>query len=671
MRTKKLFRPIVLSIVVLTAALLPAAPASADPTITLLNPSRYSGATSTLRISTKADANGDTSYHLVAWVGQVPTNPLVEFEIGATPGIPGQPDPGTTLATVTATKIGTDTFEGFLSTTSVPDGQYFLRAILYSGFTGPGTGNEVARDEEPVTIQGTQATASNTVEMGYPVNGGPFGFWKAGTRAGIGVVTGSVSAGTNQVRVLYTTTAPGNAPEWTACGYGPVEADNSFRVRCTLAEATSPASVKAIAAVANQTPPPAPAAASADATGDAHRVVPYLQNPSAVAFDPPSSSVDQNKCTQVALTVTDQSGIPVAGLNVDVHATGPDDQLRFATSQTTSGINDHDPFQAPDAAHSGNEATAKCQATAPDGRQGDHNVPGASDLKHIESAPAGGTDDSGRFVFFLISGTKGGTQITGWGDENDDDNVNSGEASGSAQLGWGEAPPPVATVLNMDPSSLSATVGECERIVLTATQNGAGQAGKNVDIHISGPSGVAFCNPGDSGTTAPDGGGHTGDADPGLENTHHAEGTTNSSGQLIFGVTSSSTGDTSVSAWIDDNNDDAQGGTETVTAGTIEWQAEGGRTISIRSSKKSVPKGSKVTLSGSINGSNECSGGQAVKIQAKSSRRFRTIKNVTTSNNGNYSTRVRVKRTKTYRALAPKNGNCDKAVSNQVRVRAR
>ena len=667
---KKPFRPIVLSLVALTAALLPVAPASSAPVIKLLNPSHYSGDAATLRISTKQDAQGNAEYHLVAWVSEVPSNPLVEFEIGATPGIPGQPNPGTTLATVDATRVGTDTFEGFLSTATIADGQYFLRAILYSGFTGPGTGSEVARDEQPVTIQSTQATASNTVEMTYPLNGGPFGFWKAGSRAGVGVVAGSASPGTRQVRVLFTTTGPGNDPDWKQCGFGAVSSDNSFRVRCTLPEATSPSSIRAIAAVANQTPPPAPTPENADETGDAHRVVPYLQNPTTVTFDPASATVDQNKCTSVTLTVRDQSGIPVTALNVDVHATGPDDQLRFATSQTTSGINDHDPFQAPDAAHTGNEPAFKCHATAPDNRQGEHSVPGGDDQKHIESTPNGGTDDSGQFRFFMMSGGQGGTQITAWGDENDDDNANAGEATGGAQLGWGEAPPPVATVLNMDPSSLSATVGDCERVTLSATQNGSGQAGKNVDIHISGPAGVSFCNPGDSGTSPPDSGGHAGDSDPGLQNTHHAEGTTNTSGQLIFGVTSSESGDTSISAWLDDNNSDTVDANENGAAGTIEWQAEGGRSISIRSNKKSVPRGSRVALSGEISGSDECSNGQTVKIQAQRNRRFRSIKTVATDNNGNYSTKVRVRKTKKYRALAPKNGNCDKAVSNTIRVRA-
>jgi len=664
----KLTSRVVLMALVLMAGLLPVVPASAAPTVNLLNPSGYSG--EPFRISTKQDANGDTAYHLVAWAGQVPTNPLVEFEVGATPGIPGQPDPGTTLATVTANRVGTDTFEGFVSTATIPDGQYFLRAILYSGFTGPGTGEEVARDEEPVTIQGTQATAPNTAEMQYPTNGGQFGFSRSGDRAPAGVIAGVVSPGTRQVRALYTTTAPGNEPEWKQCGSASVASDNSFRVRCTLGEGVGSSSVKAVAAVANQTPPPAGAQQSADETGDAHRVTTYLQDPARVSLEPASSTADQGKCAQMIATVSDQFGVAIAGMNIDVHATGPDDQLRFATKQVNA-INQHSAFQAPDAAHSGNEGTAKCEPTDPEGRQGDHNVPGAADVKHIESIPTGGTNNQGQFTYFLLSGTKGGTQITAWADENDDDNVNTGEATGSGQLGFGEPPPPAATLLTLDPSSLTATVGDCERFTLTTTQNGTAQAGKNVDIHITNPNDVSFCNPGDANTTAPDAGGHAGDIDPSQENTRHNEGTTNSSGQVIFGVTSPNPGETSVSAWVDDNNSDTQDSTESVAAGTIEWEAEGARGITLRSNRGSVERGRKVKLSGRIFGSDQCASNQVVKIQARKDGRFRTIKRVTTDTQHEYATRVRVKKTTRYRAVAPPNGPCDKARSNLVRVRAK
>src|SRR5688500_2040411 len=101
MRTKKAARAVALCAVVLVAALLPAADAIAAPTIQLLNPSDYSP---TLRISTKSDANGDTQYHLVAWAGDVPSNPFVEFEIAPTPSIPGGPDPAP-IATVDGTLV--------------------------------------------------------------------------------------------------------------------------------------------------------------------------------------------------------------------------------------------------------------------------------------------------------------------------------------------------------------------------------------------------------------------------------------------------------------------------------------------------------------------------------------------------------------------------------------
>lgn len=664
MKTKP-SRAVALFAVAMMAALLPASPSAAAPTIKFLNPSDYS---TPMRISTKEDATGDTAYHLVAWSGEVPTNPFVEFELSPSPIAPGGGSDPTAVATINGTRVGTtDTFEGDLSAVGIPDGQYFLRAILYANFIGPNTGQEVARDQIAVTLQSSGQTAANTAEMTYPTNGGPLGFWKSGDKPGVAVVTGFASAGTAQVRVLYTTSASGTDPDWAACGSGSVS-NNAFRVRCTLAAGVSPSSVKAVAAVANQTPPPAPATSSADETGDAHRVVSYLQDPSTIDLDPDSSTTDQGKCTLLTGTVTDQSGFPIATMNVDVHAQGPDDQLRFATQQI-NGANQHSGFQAPDAAHTGNEGTARCSATDPENKQGDHNVAGGNDIKHIEST--GGTNNLGQFTFILLSGTKGGTQITAWGDENDDDNLNAGEASGNAQLGWGQAPPPPATNLNLDPSSRTATVGECERLEVTAIQNGVPQSGRNVDIHISNPTGVSFCNPGDSGTSPPDAGGHVGDVDPGQGNTRHAEGTTNSSGELIFGVTSPSAGKTSVAAWLDENNNDALEASETLAAGTIDWLQAGDRSISIHSSKNSVEAGGRVKLSGRIEGTNACVGNQKVKIQAKKgSGRFRTIAKEETNGQGNYSTKVRVRTTKKYRAVAPRNAPCDKVRSRTIKVRA-
>ena len=658
---------VLLGAALLIGALLPASPATAAPTINILNPSGYSP---TLRISTKQTSATDTTYHLVAWTGETPANPFVEFELGPTPGVVSGNDPAA-IATVDGTKVGDDTFEGFLTTTTVPDGQYFLRAILYSGFVGPGTGTEVARDEVSVTVQSTEAAAANTVELAYPANAGPLGFWRTGGQKGVAVLNGFASTGTNQVRALYTLNNPGTEPTWQECGSDSVS-NGTFRVRCTLETASvNPSSVKAVAVVANQTPPPGPAQAAADQTGDAHRVVPYLQNPTRITIEPGSSSTDVNKCTALVVTALDQSDVPVATLNIDVHAQGPDDQLRFATRSIDSSPQ-HSGFKEPDAEHSGIEATAKCEGAAPDNKQGDHNVPGGADQKHIESTA--GTNNQGEFRFFLLSGQNGGTVITAWGDENDDDSVNaSNEALGGAQLGWGQAPPPVSTQLTLDPSSASGAVDECVRMVASATQNGVGQSGKNIDVHITNPSGVSFCNPGDSTTSAPDGGGHAGDIDPTPENTHHAEWTSNTSGEVIFGVTSTGSGTTNVTVWLDDNNSDTQDSSETVAAGTIEWQEEGGRTISLQSSKSSARRGSKVRFFGHIDGADACSDGQEVTIRARrpSGGRWRTVGTATTDDNGDYSKRITVRRTRNYQAIAPANDPCEKAVSNKIKVRAR
>src|SRR5687767_14605689 len=112
MKLRKMTFPRVLMATAISAAilgaLLPAVPASAAPTVQLLNPSSYS---TPLRISDKED--DDETYHLVAWVGEVPANPVVEFELAT---------PATGLATVTGVQVAADTWAAdFAIPDSIPD----------------------------------------------------------------------------------------------------------------------------------------------------------------------------------------------------------------------------------------------------------------------------------------------------------------------------------------------------------------------------------------------------------------------------------------------------------------------------------------------------------------------------------------------------------------------
>lgn len=650
-------------VAVLVASLLPGFPAEAQqegPQVEFLNPSGY---TTSLEISDKPDQDG--AVHLVAWVGPVPVNPFVEFEITSAP---------TGTITVDADRVGTDTWEAFLQVASLPDGQYTLRAILYAGFTGPGTGDDVDVIERIVTLNRSDVpppSASNTVEITYPKNADAWGVHTPAGSNAIGIVEAVASAGTDQIRVLYTISAPGTVPTWTQCGSGRV-VEGLVRARCTLEEGVDGLQVRAVAAVANETPSPASPSPVADATGDAHRVIPYAQVPRFVEVIPDAIIVDPSTdetptCPQFIVSVLDDRSRAVAGANVDVHVTGPDDQIRFGWVQ-----NETDPFQAPNDNHVATRPGIDCADGTNERSQGDHNIPGADDTQHIESID--GTRNDGTFVFALRSTTAGGSRMVAWADTNGDDDQQFGEATGGSRLGWGQPPPESERQMFVDPTSGTKTTGDCHRMVLAVRQDGNPDSGVNVDVHANGPgTGVAFCDPGDGSVSgrAPDQGTHVGEADD--EETRHREGETDATGTFVFGVTATSEGTTSVVVWVDSNFDDLQSTEELFRVAEISWTISGERDVSISSNRSRVRKGRRVRISGGIDGSATCEADQLVKLRAKRLHggRFQTIKEKQTDVDGDYSFRVRVRKSKRYFVVAPPNGACEKAKSRRITVRAK
>jgi hypothetical protein len=647
----------------LVAGLLPGPVASAQSsTIAFLNPSGYTSATQPRLLSAKPD--DDATYHLVAWVKNVPSSPLVEFELRPT-------TPGANPLTVTATRAG-NTWEYDLDLSGIADGSYTLAALLYSGLA------PVGEDEELVTVNNDDLPPpepANAVELVYPRNAARVGYFTPPGKAAGFVVQAIASAGTSRVRFFYSLSDPGNEPEWKSCASAAPNADRIATARCELASGDPPAQVTALAAVSNRQPTGDPQPA-ADESGDAHHVLPYAQVATTVDVSPTTLTRDPGGCQKYTLEVTDQDGRAIAGMNVDIHATGPSDQLQFATMDTAiPGANETDPFQAPDRGHS-TENARRCSNGESLGRQGETNRPGGDDDKHIEStSPSGslgGTDNSGRFDFALYSGTQGATEIRAWADVNDDDLPGASEASGGAQLGWGQAPPPPVTDIVLTPASADATVGECVRLEAFVRRGGNPLSAANVDVHLTGPdSNVSFCTPADaSPSRTPDGGSHI--AGGHEDGTKHLEGETSSTGQYVFGVTSPTAGGTVVSIWVDQTDDDVQSG-EPADNAQITWQVEGSRTITLGSNKTRVRKGSRVRLSGDIEGSATCEANQTVEIQARpaSGGTFVTIKSLTTDAEGLYSTRVRMRRARTFRAVAPEAAPCEAAQSETVTVRVR
>lgn len=648
----------------LLAGLLPSAVGRAQSAaIAFVNPSGYTSATQPRLLSAKPDSN--STYHLVAWAKGVPASPIVEFEL--------RPVAVGNATTVTATRVGsTNTWEYNLELGTLADGSYTLTAQLYSG------NSPVADDQESVTINNEDLPppdAANTAELLYPENGGRVGYFTPQGKSAGFLLHAIASEGTARVRFLYSLSDTGNEPEWKVCGAATPNDDGIATVRCALASGDPPGDVTALAAVANRTPTGDPPAA-ADESGDAHQVIPYAQVASSVEITPATAMQDPAECQKLTLQVSDQDNRPISGMNVDVHAVGPDDNLTFAIMDTTPVTTETDPFQAPDKAHT-TEGARRCSDAARSGNQGETNRPGGvDDEKHIEStSPAsslGGTDDNGNFDFALYSGSGGATQVTAWADMNDDDLQGANEASGGAQLGWGQAPPPPVTDISLAPTSATATVGECVRIAALVRRGGSPLGSANVDVHVSGPdAGVAFCTPVDASSgRAPDGGSHV--AGGHEEGTKHLEGETSSTGQFVFGVASSTTGESTVDVWVDQTEDDTLSG-EPNAAARITWEVEGSRTITLASNKRRVRKGGRARLSGDIEGSATCEGNQAVELQARRAGggSFRTIRTLTTDAEGLYETRVRMRRARTFRALAREAAPCDAAQSGNVTVRIR
>ena len=153
----------------------------------------------------------------------------------------------------------------------------------------------------------------------------------------------------------------------------------------------------------------------------------------------------------------------------------------------------------------------------------------------------------------------------------------------------------------------------------------------------------------------------------------HLEGESNATGQFVFGVLSPNPGTTSVQVWMDETEDDTLSTGEPTRSGQINWQTQGSRSISIGRSKARVRKGTRVRLFGAIDGATACEAGQTVQLQARPVRgeSFTTIRTLTTSDDGGYTTRVKMRRARTFRAVAPSADPCESAQSGNVTVRVR
>ena len=325
----------------------------------------------------------------------------------------------------------------------------------------------IAVAEQDVTIMRVQ----ENLQLTYPESGGSFGTYSslanalpegaaATRRAPMGVVDAPYTAtpDMNYVRTFYSTSEPGTKPVWNVCGTESLGTTNNTQagngVRCTLKDAAAQTAITAIAAVANDSPDEYEA--RFNQSGDAVAIsTSYVQELTAFSL---STLGDQRVeretvsnqffCSETETVVlTDQAERQIAGANVDVNATGPNDALKFDTFAILTKN------QAPDRGQhvieDGFDCTGQRTAapTAPPENanpdlQGEHPRFGLPDRKHVESL-AGGTSDIGAFSFRLHSNAEGVTDYTVWIDETDDgcaandDAFTSGELSVTGVIGWG------------------------------------------------------------------------------------------------------------------------------------------------------------------------------------------------------------------------------------------
>ena len=120
------------------------------------------------------------------------------------------------------------------------------------------------------------------------------------------------------------------------------------------------------------------------------------------------------------MTIRDQTGLAIGGVNVDVHAQGPQDNVDFC-----------DPVDGPGHQRGApNEGGHEVAAGQED--QGYHDEATGDDISHIE----GTNSPSGRFAFGLSSEIAGDTELTAWLDRTDNDVQDGDEANDTSILHW-------------------------------------------------------------------------------------------------------------------------------------------------------------------------------------------------------------------------------------------
>lgn len=641
--TNRLFRThmrIVVTVALIGGALVPVgqdAAAQSAANIEFLNPSSFAAVPAPpspnpsvprgpdqLIVSDKVPQSpevGDETYRLSAWVSGVPQSPAVEFELLTRQGVSVQ-------IIDDVDRVGADTFEADWDIPdTLPDGMYTLRATLASGVLG------VDSTDQNVMIQ----RVAERAEITYPDNRsgtGKYGMFVplASTKDADGNLepprpvgnienlnTGFANGSASYVRAFYTTSTPGSAPVWQPCGTeaaagNPIPsgaADNGLR--CRLANPEELGAVTAVALLANTSQDEYDN--QFNQAGDATRVLePYAQVPTKLeVIEGQSATIESGEggsfsCLLVTVSLADQLGREIAGANMDAQAWGPHDRLRFGT-----GFFDTYSADPPDRGSHASEAGIHCfrpeDDRSPRGQQGEHQVIGGPDVKHVEAtttatSPAGnGTSDTGIWGFELHipndsdTPERHTTYWEVWVDELNDasavnnDTYDANEVCRSGLVGWDA--PASSDPMGVTPSCPNAPpVDPCATASPQTTQ----------PCPTTSPSPSTSPSPTSSPTSPP--------------------------------------------------------------------QDEG--TITLNAGRKRVPAGTRVRFSGAVDSSDECTSGRQIVLQSRRpGKSFRNRVLTASGSDGAWSTSRRLRKTTEWRVLARAAAGCAELTSSVVKVRVK
>ena len=377
--------------------------------------------------------------------------------------------------------VGNDTFEvDWAIPDTLPDGMYTLRATLASaglGITSVDQEVTINRLAERVEITDPVTRSASPSRFGtiVPLAGQVPAEEAEGQLKPIGNIDGlntgeTDGSGTSRVRAFYTTSPPGSTPAWTVCGTENAPGDALLSgaandgVRCTLESVSQQTAVTGVALLANNSNR-GPYDGRLNQAGDATRVEDsYVQTPT--TLEPLGDPVVQRDigpdqeygCQEVVVLLTDQYEREIVGANVDVNAVGPSDRLKFDTGILPPyGV--VAPARGGHAMELGYDCFGGSDRETP-GEQGEHQVIGGPDLKHVES-DSFGTEDTGEWGFNLyipageVSDARYITQYVVWLDEGNDgsmindDGCGADELSTFGSIGWG-GDPTVAEAVTFD-----------------------------------------------------------------------------------------------------------------------------------------------------------------------------------------------------------------------------